>query len=331
MSLEAIPRLPLGFLPTPVEPLDKLGSALGINLSVKRDDFTGFGGGGNKVRKLEFLMADAVSLGTKVLITTGGHQSNHARMVAAAASRFDMKAVLVLRGNTPSNYQGNLLLDRLFGATIEFLDPDAYFAEIGPRMQGHADAALARGETPYIMPVGGATPLGALGYVQAVKEMAEQYQRAGRRAPDVIATAVGSGGTLAGLVIGTHIYWPQTRVVGIAVSGSAVPFTERCAVMATAGGELIDVGRKWSADDIWIETDYVGSAYGVPSPQGNAAIGELASTEALLLDPVYTGKGMAGLMDIVRKGKIAPGSDVLFLHTGGSPALYPFANILTEG
>ncbi|MEF2073769.1 1-aminocyclopropane-1-carboxylate deaminase/D-cysteine desulfhydrase [Consotaella aegiceratis] len=330
MALEDIRRIPLGFLPTPIEPMESFSRSLGINLSIKRDDFTGFGGGGNKVRKLEFLMADAIDQGVKVLITTGGHQSNHARMVAAAARRFGMKPVLVLRGHEPKEFQGNLLLDRLFGAELEFLDPDAYFELIAPRMQAHADAAEARGEKAYIMPVGGATPLGALGYAQAVKEMAEQYAAAGRKAPDVIATAVGSGGTLAGLAIGVHLHWPQTKIVGIAVSGSAVPFTERCAVMATAGGKLIAAGRSWTADEMWLETDYVGPAYGVPSAAGNAAIKRAARDEGILLDPVYTGKGMAGLLDIVQKGKIDPGADVLFIHTGGSPALFPFAETLNQ-
>jgi len=330
VKLDQIPRLPLVFGPTPVEPMRRYSEALGVNLSVKRDDFTGFGGGGNKVRKLEFLMADAVAQNVKVLITTGGHQSNHARMVAAAARHFGMHPVLVLRGNRPTEYQGNLLLDRLFGAELEFLDPDAYFDEIAPRMQAHADAATARGEAAYIMPVGGATPLGALGYVQAVKELAGQYAAAGRKPPQYIATAVGSGGTLAGLAIGVHLFWPETRVVGIAVSGSAAPFVERIAVMATAGGELIDAGRGWTADDIWVETDYVGPAYGVPSDAGNAQLFRAARDEGVLLDPVYTGKGMAGLVDIIAKGKIAPGSDVLFIHTGGSPALYPFAAVLNR-
>src|SRR6185437_882021 len=162
------PRVDLGFFPTPIEPLRRLSAALGVTLSIKRDDYTGFGGGGNKVRKLEFLMADALAQNAGVLITTGGHQSNHARMVAAAARRFGMRAVLVLRGHPPKAYQGNLLLDRIFGATLEFLDPDAYFTEIDPRMAAHADAARVAGQVPYIIPLGGANPLGALGYVRAI-------------------------------------------------------------------------------------------------------------------------------------------------------------------
>jgi D-cysteine desulfhydrase family pyridoxal phosphate-dependent enzyme len=330
MKLDDIAMLSLGFLPTPIERLDRLGSELGIDLSVKRDDFTGFGGGGNKVRKLEYLMADAVAQGVKVLITTGGHQSNHARMTAAAARKFGMRPILVLRGDRPASYQGNLLLDHLLGAEIDFLDPDAYFTEINPRMQFHADQALARGEKPYIIPLGGASALGAMGYVSAVKELAAQYAAAGRAAPDLIVAPVGSGGTLAGLVIGCAMFWPDTQVAGVAVSGSAVPFSERIATMVNAGAELLDYDRRWGADEIRIENDYVGPGYAIPSEEGNAAIGRVAQAEGMFLDPVYTGKAFAGLFDCVRRGSIAQGSRVLFIHCGGSPALFPFADLLTR-
>jgi D-cysteine desulfhydrase family pyridoxal phosphate-dependent enzyme len=330
MKLDDIPRLSLGFLPTPVERLDRLGREIGIDLAVKRDDFTGFGGGGNKVRKLEYLMADAVSKDVKVLITTGGHQSNHARMTAAAARKFGMRPVLVLRGNRPAVLQGNLLLDHLLGAEIDFLDPDAYFTEIEPRMRAHAATARARGEAPYIIPLGGASALGAMGYVSAVRELAQQYAQTGSPAPDLIVAPVGSGGTLAGLLIGCAMFWPDTKVAGIAVSGSAVPFAERIAVMANAGAELLDLGRRFQPSEIRIETGYVGEAYAVPSPEGNAAIVRMARTEGIFLDPVYTGKAIAGLLDCVRQGSIPQGSRVLFVHCGGSPALFPHAELLTR-
>jgi D-cysteine desulfhydrase family pyridoxal phosphate-dependent enzyme len=329
MKLEDIPRLSLGFLPTPIERLERLGAELGIDLSVKRDDFTGFGGGGNKVRKLEFLMAEAVAQGVKVLITTGGHQSNHARMTAAAACKYGMKPILVLRGNKPETYQGNLLLDHLFGAEIDFLNPDAYFSEINPRMQLHADQAQARGEKAYIIPLGGASALGAMGYVNAIKEISQQYREEGRSVPDIILAPVGSGGTLAGMQIGCALFMPGTKVVGIAVSGSAVPFSERIAVMASAGAELLGIDERWSAADIRIETDYIGAGYSIPSDAGNAAIKAAARLEGMLLDPVYTGKALAGLIGCVEKGSIAKGSKVLFVHCGGSPALFPFAQVLT--
>lgn len=329
MKLEDIPRVSLGFLPTPVEKTEKLSERLGISLSIKRDDFTGFGGGGNKVRKLEFLMADAVAQGAKVLITTGGHQSNHARMTAAAARKFGMRSVLVLRGNRPENFQGNLLLDHILGAQVDFLDPDAYFDEINPRMQYFADVAAKNGEKAYIIPLGGASALGAMGYVNAIKELSEQYAAEGLSAPDYICQPVGSGGTTAGILIGCSIYWPNTKVIGIAVSGSAIPFSERIADMANAGAELLKLEQRFTADDIQIEMDYVGPGYGIPSEEGNAAIMIAGQDEGVLLDPVYTGKAMAGLMDCVAKGKIAKGNHVLFVHCGGSPALFPFNEQLT--
>lgn len=330
MKLEDIPRLSLGFLPTPIEHLERLSTDLGISLSVKRDDFTGFGGGGNKVRKLEYLMADAVAQGVKVLITTGGHQSNHARMTAAAARKFGMKPILVLRGNRPDLYQGNLLLDHLFGAEIDFLDPDAYFTQINPRMNHHAAQAEARGEKAYIIPLGGASALGAMGYVNAVKELAEQYAAAGTTTPNYIVAPVGSGGTLAGLHVGCAMFMPKTEVIGIAVTGSAVPFSERIAVMANAAAELLDYNRRWTADEIRIENDYIGPGYSIPSEAGNAAIKLAGNKEGVLLDPVYTGKAFAGIMGCVEAGSIAKGSSVLFIHCGGSPALYPFAGQLTS-
>jgi D-cysteine desulfhydrase family pyridoxal phosphate-dependent enzyme len=329
--LEDYKRVELGFVPTPVEPLDRLGAELGLRIFAKRDDFTGFGGGGNKVRKLEYLMADAIAQNAKVLITTGGHQSNHARMVAAAACRFGMRAVLVLRGNAPAEYQGNLLLDRLFGAKLEFLDPDAYFVEIEPRMQAHAQVARDAGEVPYVIPLGGANPLGALGYVRAVDEMAAQFDAMGIAPPDVILAPAGSGGTLTGLHVGCRRRWPKTKIVGISVSRDARWFQERISAMATECAALLASGRSWTPDDIWIEDGFVGTAYGVPSAGGNDAIRLAARHEGMLLDPVYTGKAMHGLAELARRGAIAPRSTVVFLHCGGSPALYPFAKQLVDG
>ncbi|WP_420326595.1 1-aminocyclopropane-1-carboxylate deaminase/D-cysteine desulfhydrase [Mameliella sp.] len=329
MKLDELPRLSLGFLPTPVEDLPRLSAELGVSLSVKRDDFTGFGGGGNKVRKLEFLMADAVARGVQVVITTGGHQSNHARMTAAAARKFGMKPILVLRGNRPDAWQGNLLLDHILGAEVDFLDPDAYFEQINPRMQAHADAAEERGERPYIIPLGGASALGAMGYVNAIRELSEQYAATGRKAPDYICAPVGSGGTLAGMVVGCSIWWPETKVLGIAVTGTAVPFAERIAVMANDAADLLDLEQRFTPEDLRIENDYVGPGYSIPSEQGNAAILRTGHAEGVLLDPVYTGKAMAGIIDLAQRGAIEQGSDVLFVHCGGTPALFPFSDQLT--
>ena len=322
------PRLSLGFLPTPIEPLKRLSAELGIDLALKRDDFTGFGGGGNKVRKLEFLMAEAVAAGANVLITTGGHQSNHARVVAAAARRFGMEAVLVLRGNPPTAYQGNLLLDRLFGATLEFLEPTEYFTLVEPRMAAHAEAARAAGKVPFIIPLGGATPTGALGYVRAVEEMDAQLKADGLPPPDAIVAPTGSGGTLAGLALGAARHWPKTRIIGISVSRDRAWFQARIAAMANDTAALLEWPERIEPAALEIEDGYVGSAYGVPSSGGNAAVARLAATEGVLLDPVYTGKAMDGLFGQVASGSLPQGARVIFVHCGGSPALYPFADSL---
>ncbi|MDC9818518.1 D-cysteine desulfhydrase family protein [Pectobacterium polonicum] len=329
-SIDDFERITLGFFPTPLEPLNRLGKALGIDLTIKRDDYTGFGGGGNKVRKLEYLMADARIQGIDVVITTGGHQSNHARMVAAAARKFGMKPVLVLRGDAPQTYQGNLLLDKLFGAELEFLDPQGYFAQIDGAMQAHADAAAARGEKAMIIPLGGATPLGALGYVRAVEEMDAQRKANRQPPPQIIVAPTGSGGTLAGLYVGARQYWPETKIVGISVSAKAEWFQERIAVMTQDCANLLQWPQQWTPDDIWIEDGFVGPAYGVPSDGGIEAIYRVAREEGVLLDPVYTGKAMHGLIHLVEQGHIAPNARVIFIHCGGSPALYPFAQTLLE-
>jgi D-cysteine desulfhydrase family pyridoxal phosphate-dependent enzyme len=322
------PTVPLGFLPTPIEPLGRLSAELGIDLAIKRDDFTGFGGGGNKVRKLEFLMAEALAIGAGVLITTGGHQSNHARMVAAAARKFGMEAVLVLRGNPPTAYQGNLLLDRLFGATLEFLEPTEYFTLVDPRMAAHAEAARAAGKVPYVIPLGGATPTGALGYVRAVEEMDAQLKAAALPPPDVVVAPTGSGGTLAGLKLGALRHWPGTRVIGVSVSRDKAWFQDRIAQMVNAAAELLEWPERTAPADIEVDDGHVGTAYGIPSSGGNAAVSRLGLTEGLLLDPVYTGKAMHGLFDMVASGVIPQKASVIFVHCGGSPALYPFSDSL---
>ncbi len=330
MNSDSFARIDLGFFPTPVEDMPRLSAELGVALRIKRDDYSGFGGGGNKVRKLEYLMADALAQKASVLITTGGHQSNHARMVAAAARRFGMEAVLVLRGDAPSEYQGNLLLDRLFGATLEFLDPTDYFHLIDGRMAAHAQAARDAGKMPYVIPLGGANPLGAMGYVRAVEEMAAQFSNTGETAPDVIVAPVGSGGTLAGLHVGVKKYWPGTKVIGISVSRDATWFQERVAGMAAECAALLEWEMGFTPDEVWVEDQHVGPGYGKPSTGGTAAIRRLAREEGVLLDPVYTGKAMDGLFSLIAGGAIPKDASVLFIHCGGSPALYPFARELTE-
>jgi D-cysteine desulfhydrase len=329
-EIDCIPRLSFGLLPTPVERFGQLSEELGVSLSVKCDHFTGFAGGGNKLRKLEYLMADAVARKATILITAGGQQSNHARITAAAARKFGMTSLLVLRGARPNSYQGNLLLDQLFDAEIDYFDTDHFTADIvGARMQSHADRIRAAGGSPYVIPVGGATPLGTIGYVSGIQEMARQYQTADRAPPDYIVVAAGTGGTMAGLLIGCSLYWPDTRVIGVKVTVTDAPYGERVVLAANLAAEFLELDKRWSADDIWIEHDYVGPGYGVPSEAGNAAIRTVARSEGMLLDPIYTGKAFSGLLGCIAAGRIKSGSSVLFIHTGGEPALFSFAESLS--
>lgn len=325
MQLSDLPRYPLGVLPTPVERLDRIGAELGIELYAKRDDYTAFAAGGNKIRKLEYLLPDAIANGATLLITAGGVQSNHARMTAAAAAKCGMKSLLVLRGERPNAVQGNLLLDTLFGAEFDFVPPEIFNTQLDAVMQRHADAAAKRGERAYLIPVGGSTPLGAMGYVNCIRETAEQYAAAGRPAPDVIVVTGGSGGTLAGILVGCAMYWPDTKVMGVLVTVSPIPYPQRVANAVNAAAEFIGLDRRWTPDDLWIESSHVGPGYGILTDECVAAIKLAAQHEGMLLDPVYTGKTFAGLIAAARSGKIARGSNVLFVHTGGSPALYHYA------
>ncbi len=325
MQLDDLPRYPLGVLPTPVEKLERIGAELGIDLHAKRDDYTGFAAGGNKIRKLEYLLPDAIAKGATLLITAGGVQSNHARMTAAAAAKCGMKSLLVLRGEKPNAVQGNLLLDTLFGADFDFVAPEIFNTQLDAVMQRHAHAAAQRGERAYLIPVGGSTPLGAMGYVNCIRETAAQYADAGREPPDVIVVTGGSGGTLAGILIGCAMFWPATKVMGVLVTVSPIPYKQRVANAVNAAAEFIGIERRWSTDELWIESDYVGPGYGILTDACVDAIKLAAQREGMLLDPVYTGKTFAGLIGSVRNGKISQGSRVLFVHTGGSPALYQYA------
>ena len=315
------PKLPLALLPTLLQPLPRLSEALGgPRILVKRDDLTGLGLGGNKVRKLEYLLADARQQGATTLITAGAPQSNHARQTAAAAAHCGLGCVLVLGPIAPPEDTGNLLLDRLFGARIRWAgarDRAAVMDEV-------ADEERAAGRVPYIIPYGGSNATGAAGYLEAAAELARQEAEQGLSIDHIVFPS-SSGGTQAGLVVGARVAGLRARVLGISVDKDAAALRRTVYDLALLTAARHGVAVDLHPDDIHVSSDYVGGGYGVMGPAEHEAIRLTASTEGLVLDPVYTGRAMAGLIDMIRRGAFSREETVLFWHTGGAPALFVYA------
>jgi len=326
LDIARFPRVRLGHFPTPLEPLENLTRVLGgPRLWIKRDDCTGLSTGGNKTRKLEFLMAEALALGADVVITQGATQSNHARQTVAAAARLGMACHILLEdrtGSTDPDYtdNGNVLLDRLHGATVERRAG-------GTNMQAEMEAVAARltdaGKRPYVIPGGGSNPLGALGYANAALELVGQATERGLRI-DHLVTATGSAGTQAGLVVGLQALNSPIRLLGI---GVRAPRAKQEAMVHDLGcrtWDLLGLRGELPRESVVANCDYVGDGYGVPTPGMVEAVTLLARTEGLLLDPVYSGKGMAGLIDLIRQGTFRKDENIVFLHTGGSVGLFGY-------
>ncbi|MDI6894354.1 MAG: D-cysteine desulfhydrase family protein [Bacillota bacterium] len=326
MQFARLPRLHLAGLPTPLEEAVGLERLFpGVHLFLKRDDLTHAALGGNKARKLEFLFADVRRQDADVVLTVGGPQSNHARITAALAARLGLECILVLEGEEPEERQGNLLLDRLLGAEVRF-------AGARPAQEVMEEAAAdlrARGRHPYPIPVGGSTPLGAVGYCLAMQEMLAQAAGMGVVAHRVYV-ATGSGGTQAGLVLGGRVLDPALRVTGISVSRSSGESRPRVADLATGAARLLGLPVTVSAGEVEVLDDYIGPGYGIPTPACLEAIRLLAREEGVLLDPVYTGKAMGALVDHLRRGVVKPGENVVFWHTGGSPTLFAYSQYLED-
>ncbi len=323
MGLDDIPRVTLTHLPTPIEEAPRLAAKLGLRkLLVKRDDCTTLTLGGNKARKLEYLMADALAKDADVVLTDGGPQSNHARMTAGAARKVGIeRCILFLGGPRFDRFYGNLLLDVILGAKIRFME-DATVKDMEDAMQREAARLRSEGHKPYVIPIGGSSPLGILGYVRAMRELAEQLE-AEDRAP-YIFTAVGSAGTVSGCALGVRLFLPEAELIGISVARKSKPLREMSAELAKGAASLIQANETFQPDDITINDEYYGERYGVPSEAGNHAILTAAQTEGLILDPVYTGKAMSGLIDMAQRDLIDRDRTVVFMHTGGSPALMAF-------
>jgi D-cysteine desulfhydrase family pyridoxal phosphate-dependent enzyme len=310
-----VPRLNFAYLPTPIETLPRLSEAVGgARLLIKRDDQTGLAFGGNKARKLEFLVAEAREQSAKTLISGGALQSNHCRQTAAAAARFGFECILVLTGDKSQHASGNLLLDQLFGAAI------VYVADRKDRdsiLQATFERVTKEEKKPYLVPYGGSNTTGALGYVFAMKELMDQNVGA-----DWIVFATSSGGTHAGLLLGQRIFGFSGKILGISVDEPEEWLKTEVSQLASATSEKVGERIEFTPADVLVNADYCDAGYGVVTEREREAIRLFASSEGLLLDPVYTGRAAAGMIDLIRKGFFKRDEAVLFLHTGGLPALF---------
>ena len=309
-SLADFPRVKLGLFPTPIHRLDRVSSLLHTNVYIKRDDLTGVGLGGNKVRKLEFLLADAQQKGAGLVFTTGGAQSNHAMLTAAAAGKLGMEAILILKQRGVTDRLGNQLLEHLMGTEVRFMDTDDY-ADIYAEMDR---VGKERGVPYYKIPCGGSNALGTLGYVACAEEIRGQGMKF-----DHLVCAEGSGGTMAGLALGAKLFLPGTRVYGMMVDTD--PFDVITLRLMREAAELLEADIAVSREDFTLH-DLCGPGYAIPSEEGNAAVELMAREEGIFLDPVYTGKAFAGLLQMAREGAFREDDRVLFLHSGGAGGLF---------
>ena len=330
MKLSKFPRVSLAHLPTPLEHLPRLSDALGgPKIYVKRDDCTGLATGGNKTRKLEYSMGEALENGADTIITVGAVQSNHVRQTAAAACKLGLKCEVLLehRVEHPSELyrnSGNVLLDRIFGANLreyaKGTDFDAAMADV-------AQEVKASGGTPYIVPGGASNPVGALGYVGCGLELLQQFGDQSLKV-DHLVTATGSAGTHGGLAVGIRGGGSDLPILGIGVNAPQDVQEERVYKLACETADLVGAPGVVSRNDIVADCNYIGAGYGVPTDSMNEAVLMLARLEGLLFDPVYSGKALAGMIDYIRQGRFDQSETIVFLHTGGAAGLFAYADTL---
>ena len=312
-----LPRLPLGLYPTPFYKLKAISAKYGRNIWIKRDDLCGVALGGNKVRKLEYLLADARAQGCDTVFTTGGAQSNHAMLTAACAARLGMRCILLLKKRGVTDRLGNLILDDLYGAEVRFVDTDSY-DDIYAEMDRLSVELAAEGRKACQIPVGGSTPLGSLGYVNCVRECLEQAQQQGASIGHLVS-ATGSGGTTAGLLLGSRLYAPDWMVTGMGVDDD--PFEEIVPALAADATALLNTPFSRTPDDFRM-VYHIGQGYAIPNAEDTPFIEELARMEGILLDPVYTGKAWSGMLKLLQEGSFDRSGDIVFVHTGGAAALF---------
>jgi len=329
MKLDRLPRFRLAEFPTPIHHLEALSTALnGPEIFMKRDDLTALGLGGNKTRKLEYLVGEALAQGKDTLVTAGGVQSNHCRLTAAAACKAGMACHLVLNGTRPENPNGNLLLDAVFGANVHYCareDRDATLFQV-------ADDLSVAGEKPYVIPVGGSNGTGSVGYVQAMLELGAQLTELQLK-PDAVVFATSSGGTQAGLALGARIIGFTGQVLGISIDQTKTgkdAFPPILTDIVNETARRIGADIQMGDDDFLLNCDYLGAGYAQPGDLEFDAIKDLARYEGILVGPVYTARALGGLLDLIEKNAFTKGQTVLFWHTGGTPELFAWADLISS-
>ncbi len=325
MKLKSLPRFRLAEFPTPIHYLETLSKACnGTAIYMKRDDLTSLGMGGNKTRKLEFLIGEALAQGKDTLVTAGGLQSNHCRLTAAAARKSGLACHLVLNGTEPKNPNGNLLLDKIFGAKVHYCDRK----DRDKRLSQVAKELTDTGKRPYVIPVGGSNSTGSVGYVNAMLELDTQLKEMHIK-PDAIVFATSSGGTQAGLTLGARIIDFKGQVLGISIDQTKTgdePFPPILTQIVNATANRIGSDIQMTDKDFSLNCDYLGAGYAIPGNLEFGAIKDLAQYEGILLGPVYTARAMGGLIDLIQKGYFTKDQTILFWHTGGTPELFAWAN-----
>ncbi len=318
---QQVAKTSLGFFPTPLVELRRLNDALGgANIYIKRDDMTGLALGGNKTRKLEYILGDALAQGCDTIITAGAAQSNHCRQTAAAAAFLNLECHLLLGGEQPAKAEGNLLLDNIFGSHIHWSGENRKGENI-PQVFAELSAA---GKKPYIVPYGGSNELGALAFIDAVEELRNQCQE---QQFSHIVFASSSGGTHAGLILGKHLFKQDFELVGINIDKDEhgqLPFAAHIVQLVNRTAKLLAIDFNFTEQQLLLNSNYIGDGYGVIGTLENEAIALTAQLEGILLDPVYTGRAMGALIDMIRTGQISKTDKVLFWHTGGAPALFAY-------
>lgn len=327
--LKHCPRTRLGFFPTPLTELSNFARALGgPRILIKRDDLTGLALGGNKTRKLEFLIGDALAAGCDTVVTGGAEQSNHCRQTAAAAAVSGLECHLVLGGEPPRLEQGNILLDRLLGAHVHWTGQ----YRKGEKIPEIVDQLSQSGRTPYVIPYGGSNAIGALGFVEAVEELNQQLTENRIDASHVVF-ASSSGGTQAGLIVGKTLTKASYNLIGIEIDKGeieGVSFARHIERTAEQTARMLGMPPWDLSAEIMLRQDYVGEGYGIVGDLERNAIELLARTEGILVDPVYTGRALGGLIDMIRNNEFSTQDCVLFWHTGGTPALFSYSKDLAE-